>query len=98
VLRIVDATACHVSLARRLSQHPNRPGRTTDHDLRDSYRPKCIMRGSGPKWRDQESPWRSVGSEAVPPPAHQLAPVYVRRRDATNSKPPPNSGEVTPSC
>ena len=55
-------------------------------DVRDSYRPELhYMRGPGPKWRAKHQPRLKFDPKAgLPAGQHQLAPVYVRRRNAAN--------------
>jgi hypothetical protein len=53
-------------------------------DVRDCYRPELhYMRGPGPKWRAKHQPWLRFDPEAVPP-ARQLSPVHVRRRNVAH--------------
>jgi hypothetical protein len=55
-------------------------------DMRDSYRPELhYMRGPGPKWRAKHQPWLKFDPKVgLPGEQHQLAPAYVRRRNAAN--------------
>ena len=55
-------------------------------DMRDGYRPELhYMRGPGPKWRAKYQPWLKFDPKTgLPVGQHQLAPVYVRRRNAAN--------------
>jgi hypothetical protein len=55
-------------------------------DVRDSYRPqRHYMRGPGPKWRAKYQPLPKFDPKAgLPAEQHQLAPVYVRRRNAAD--------------
>ena len=55
-------------------------------DVRDSYRPELhYMRGPGPKWHAKHQPWLKFDPKAgLPAGRHELAPAYIRRRNAAN--------------
>ena len=87
-MRIINATALS-GLVRKAAESAS-DFASVVHDLirdvRDSYRPELhYMRGPGPKWRAKHQPWLRFEDGAVPPAGqHELSPVYVHRRDATN--------------
>jgi hypothetical protein len=90
-MRIIDATALS-GFARKAAEAASNFAGVVHNlfmDVRDSYRPELhYMRGPGPKWRAKHQPWLRFESEAVPPAGqHELSPVYVRRRHATNFTP-----------
>ena len=85
-MSIIDATA--MSVARKTAKTLSDFASFVHNlimDMRDGYRPELhYMRGPGPKWRAKHQPWLKFDPTAGLPGGHQLAPVYVRRRNAAN--------------
>jgi hypothetical protein len=85
-MRIMDATALS-RFARNTAESCSDFASVVQNlvkDVLDSYRPGLhYMRGPGPKWRAKHQP--RFDSEAASVRGQQeLAPAYVRRRDAAN--------------
>ena len=88
-MSIMDATAIS-GLARKTAETISNFASVVHNlimDMRDSYRPELhYMRGPGPKWRAKHQPWLKFDPKAgLPGEQHQLAPAYVRRRNAANA-------------
>jgi hypothetical protein len=82
----MDATAMS-GFARKTAEIVSDFASVVHNLIMDGYRPELhYMRGPGPKWHAKHQPWLKFDPKAgLPAGRHELAPVYIRRRNAANS-------------